>query len=83
MLQRMVGCFYAGPVQSLEDRDDGISITRWSRRDDALTFERSGKAIAGSGGMRSGYCGETCVRVRRSAPESRMCPHVRAKARQP
>jgi quinol monooxygenase YgiN len=42
-LQHTPGCLYAGLVQSLEDQDDGISITFWRSQDDALAYERSGK----------------------------------------
>jgi quinol monooxygenase YgiN len=42
-LQHTPGCVYAGLVQSLEDENDGISITLWSHQDDALAYERSGK----------------------------------------
>ena len=42
-LQHTPGCLYAGLVQSLEDEDDGISITLWSHQDDAFAYERSGK----------------------------------------
>jgi quinol monooxygenase YgiN len=42
-LQHASGCVYAGLVQSLEDENDGISITLWSHQDDALAYERSGK----------------------------------------
>jgi quinol monooxygenase YgiN len=44
-LQGAPGCVYAGLVQSLEDENDGISITLWSRQDDALAYERSGKYV--------------------------------------
>lgn len=42
-LQHTSGCVYAGLVQSLEEENDGISITLWSHHDDALAYERSGK----------------------------------------
>jgi quinol monooxygenase YgiN len=42
-LQHTPGCEYVGLVQSLEDENDGISITLWSHQDDALAYERSGK----------------------------------------
>ena len=42
-LQHTPGCVYAGLVQSLEDENDGISITLWSHQDDALAYERGGK----------------------------------------
>lgn len=42
-LQRTPGCVYAGLVHSLEEENDGISITLWSHQDDALAYERSGK----------------------------------------
>jgi quinol monooxygenase YgiN len=42
-LQVTPGCVYAGLVQSLEEANDGISITLWSNQDDALAYEQSGK----------------------------------------
>jgi quinol monooxygenase YgiN len=42
-LQRTPGCAYAGLVHSLEDENDGISITLWSNQDEALAYERSGR----------------------------------------
>jgi quinol monooxygenase YgiN len=42
-LRRAPGCVYAGLVQSLEDENDGISITLWSHQDHAHAYERSGK----------------------------------------
>jgi quinol monooxygenase YgiN len=42
-LQHTPGCVYAGLVQSLEEENDGISITLWSHEDDAIAYERSGK----------------------------------------
>ena len=45
-LQHTPGCVYAGLVHSLEDNNDGISITLWSHQDNALAYERSGKYAA-------------------------------------
>ena len=42
-LQHSPGCAYAGLIQSLEDKNDAISITLWSHQDKALAYERSGK----------------------------------------
>jgi heme-degrading monooxygenase HmoA len=42
-LQHIPGCVYAGLVRSVEEENDGISITLWSHQDDALAYERSGK----------------------------------------
>lgn len=42
-LQCTPGCMYAALVQSVEDKNEGISITFWNRQEDALAYERSGK----------------------------------------
>ncbi len=42
-LQRTPGCVYAALVRSVEDENEGISITFWNRQEDALAYERSGK----------------------------------------
>ncbi len=42
-LQQTPGCLYAGLVQSLEEQNDGISLTLWNTQDEALAYERSGK----------------------------------------
>ncbi len=42
-LQSTPGCVYAGLVQSVEDENEGISITFWNRQEDAIAYEQSGK----------------------------------------
>ncbi len=42
-LQHTPGCLYAALVQSVEEENEGISITFWNRQEDALAYERSGK----------------------------------------
>lgn len=42
-LQQIPGCLYAGLVRSVEEENDGISITLWSRQEDAHAYEQSGK----------------------------------------
>jgi len=42
-LQRTAGCLYAGLVQSLEEQNDGISLTIWNSQAEALAYESSGK----------------------------------------
>jgi quinol monooxygenase YgiN len=42
-LRQTPGCLYAGLVQSLEEENDGISITLWDAQDAAFAYERSGK----------------------------------------
>ncbi len=41
-LQQSPGCVYAGLVQSVEDPNDGISVTLWRDRMDASAYERGG-----------------------------------------
>lgn len=42
-LRQTAGCVYAGLVRSLEEENDGMSMTLWKSPDDALAYERSGK----------------------------------------
>jgi heme-degrading monooxygenase HmoA len=42
-LQKVRGCLYAGLVQSLEDKSDGMSLTMWESQGDAAAYEKSGK----------------------------------------
>jgi quinol monooxygenase YgiN len=55
-LQSTPGCVYAGLVQSLEEENDGISITLWTHQGDALAYEQSGKYAASLEALRPFFC---------------------------
>jgi quinol monooxygenase YgiN len=65
-LQHTPGCVYAGLVHSLEDENDGISITLWNNQDNALAYERSGKYAALLKALRPFFSDSTEWRVQLS-----------------
>jgi heme-degrading monooxygenase HmoA len=42
VLKNMPGCLYAGLVQDVQHREEGMSLTLWDTREHAETYERSG-----------------------------------------